>query len=83
MLIPFITMAIILRAIDAFRIFELALVLAGRVEPVLGTYIASRYLPPTSDPFTAASASVVLFGIIMVFIVAYLRLVARRAELAR
>ena len=80
MLIPFFTMAIILRAIDAFRIFELALVLAGRVEPVLGTYIGSRYLPPTSDPFTAASASMVLFLMIMVFILAYLRFVARRSE---
>jgi trehalose transport system permease protein len=83
MLIPFITMALILRAIDAFRIFELALVLAGRIEPVLSTYIAERYLPPTNDPFTAAAGAVVLFAIIMVFIVAYLRLVARRAELAR
>lgn len=78
LLIPFLTIAIILRAIDAFRIFELALVLAGRVEPVLGTYIGSRYLPPTADPFTAASASVVLLAIIMVFIVAYLRFVAGR-----
>lgn len=76
MLIPFLTMAIILRAIDAFRIFELALVLAGRVEPVLGTYIGSRYLPPTNDPFTAAAAAMILFAMIMVFIVAYLKLVA-------
>jgi trehalose transport system permease protein len=74
-------MAIILRAIDAFRIFELALVLAGRVEPVLGTFIGGRYLPPTSDSFTAASASMVLFVMIMVFIVAYLRLVANRSEI--
>ncbi|MGH2811631.1 MAG: carbohydrate ABC transporter permease [Actinomycetota bacterium] len=81
MLVPFITMAIILRAIDAFRIFELALVLAGRVEPVLGTFIGGRYLPPTSDSFTAASASMVLFVMIMVFIVAYLRLVAKRSEI--
>jgi trehalose transport system permease protein len=80
MLVPFITMAIILRAIDAFRIYELALVLAGRVEPVLGTYIGSRYLPPTSDPFTAASASIVLFVIILAFILAYLRFVALRGE---
>lgn len=78
LLIPYITMAIILRAIDAFRIFELALVLSGRVEPVLGTYIAQRYLPPTNDPYTAASGSIFLFGIIMVFIVLYLRFVARR-----
>ncbi len=83
MLVPFITMALILRAIDAFRIFELALVLGGRIEPVLSTYIAERYLPPTNDPFTAAAGAVVLFLIIMVFIVAYLRFVARRVEATR
>jgi trehalose transport system permease protein len=80
LLIPYMTMAIILRAIDAFRIYELALVLSGRVEPVLGTYIADRYLPPTSDPYTSAAASIVLFAIIMVFIILYLRLVARRGQ---
>jgi trehalose transport system permease protein len=77
LLIPYFTMALILRAIDAFRIFELALVLAGGIEPVLGTYIANRYLPPTNDPFTSAAASIVLFGIIMLFIVMYLKFVAR------
>jgi trehalose transport system permease protein len=81
LLVPYITMALILRAIDAFRIFELALVIGGiRVAPVLGTFIGSRYLPPTSDPFTAAAASMVLFVIIMVFIVLYLRFVAARRE---
>jgi trehalose transport system permease protein len=77
LMIPYFTMALILRAIDAFRIFELALVLAGGVEPVLGTYISSRYLPPVSDPFTSSAASIVLFAIIMIFIVLYLRFVAR------
>jgi trehalose transport system permease protein len=81
LLIPFITIAIILRAIDAFRIYELALVLSGRVEPVLGTYIGTVYLPPTSDQYTAAAASIVLFAMIMVFIVAYLRFVAARGEI--
>lgn len=80
MLVPFMTMAVILRAIDAFRIYELALVLAGRVEPVLGTYIGARYLPPTNDPFTAAAASIVLFGMILAFILAYLRFVTMRQE---
>jgi trehalose transport system permease protein len=81
LLVPYITMALILRAIDAFRIFELALVIGGiRVAPVLGTFIGSRYLPPTSDPFTAAAASMILFVIIMVFIVLYLRFVAARRE---
>jgi trehalose transport system permease protein len=81
LLVPYITMALILRAIDVFRIFELALVIGGiRVAPVLGTFIGSRYLPPTSDPFTAAAASMILFVIIMVFIVLYLRFVAARRE---
>jgi trehalose transport system permease protein len=81
LLIPYITIAIILRAIDAFRIYELALVLSGRVEPVLGTYIGAAYLPPTSDPYTAAAGSIVLFVMIMVFIVLYLRFVAARGEI--
>jgi trehalose transport system permease protein len=83
LLVPYVTMALILRAIDAFRIFELALVIGGiRVAPVLGTYIGSRYLPPTNDPFTAAAGSMILFVIIMVFIVLYLRFVAVRREVA-
>ena len=77
LLVPYFTMALILRAIDAFRIFELALVLAGGVEPVLGTYIAGRYLPPTNDLYTSSAASIVLFGIIMVFIILYLKFAAR------
>ena len=76
LLIPYFTMALILRAIDAFRIFELALAL-GAQEPVLGTFIANRYLPPVNDLFTSSAASIVLFGIIMLFIVLYLRFVAR------
>jgi trehalose transport system permease protein len=83
LLVPYVTMAVILRAIDAFRIFELALVMAGRVEPVLGTFIWSRYGPPTSDPYTAAAGAIVLFLLIMVFIALYLRLIAFRAEEAR
>jgi trehalose transport system permease protein len=82
LLIPYVTMALILRAIDAFRIFELALVLSGRIEPVLGTFIWNRFRPPASDPFTAAAGSMVLFVIIMVFIVLYLRFVAARRQVA-
>lgn len=80
LLVPYVTMAVILRAIDAFRIFETALVLAGRVEPVLGTFIWSRYAPPTSDPPTAAAAAVVLFLLILGFVVVYLVLIARHEE---
>jgi trehalose transport system permease protein len=83
LLVPFITAAIVLRAVDAFRIYELALVLAGRVEPVLGTYIAARYLPPIGDGATAASGSVVLFGIVAAFIVVYLKVVERAGDAER
>ena len=80
LLAPYVTVAVTLRAIDAFRIFEVALVLAGRVEPVLGTYIWTRYAAPASDPFTAAAGAVVLFGLILGFVCLYLRLVARGHE---
>lgn len=80
LLVPYLTVAVILRAIDAFRIFEVALVLAGRVEPVLGTFIWSRYAPPTSDPYTAAAGAVVLFLLILGFVSLYLRLVVGRSE---
>jgi trehalose transport system permease protein len=83
MLAPYVTVAVILRAIDAFRIFEVALVLAGRVEPVLGTFIWTRYAAPASDPFTAAAGAVVLFILILGFVGLYLRLVARRDEAPR
>jgi trehalose transport system permease protein len=82
LLAPYLTAAVILRAIDAFRIFEIALVLAGRVEPVLGTFIWSRYAPPANDPFTAAAAAVVLFVLILAFVLLYLGVVARHGELA-
>jgi trehalose transport system permease protein len=82
LLAPYVTAAVILRAIDAFRIFEIALVLAGRVEPVLGTFIWGRYAPPTSDPFTAAAGAVVLFVLILAFVGLYLRVVVRGAEAA-
>jgi trehalose transport system permease protein len=80
LLAPYVTVAVILRAIDAFRIFEVALVLAGRVEPVLGTFIWSRYAPPSSDPFSAAAGAVVLFVLILGFVSLYLRLVVGRNE---
>jgi trehalose transport system permease protein len=80
MLRPYVTVAVVLRAIDAFRIFELALVLAGRVEPVLGTFIWSRYAPPTSDPPAAAAAAMVLFVLVLGFVLVYLRVAGHPEE---
>src|SRR5262249_19064608 len=57
LLAPYVTMALLLRSIEVLRIFELALVLAGGAEPVLGAHIWSRYGPPTRHPSTAAAGA--------------------------
>jgi trehalose transport system permease protein len=74
---PYMTMAIIIRAIDAFRIFELPLILSGKSTPVLGTVAYSEY-HEYHNPFTSAAAATLLLGLIAVCIVSYLFFVARR-----
>ncbi|WP_148867640.1 ABC transporter permease subunit [Thermosediminibacter litoriperuensis] len=69
---PYITMAIILRAIDAFRVFELVLVLAGRATPVLSTFAYDEY-NNYGNAYTSAAASAILLVIIMIFIYGYLK----------
>src|SRR5690606_7680076 len=43
LLMPAITMAVILRAIDAFRIFDIAIVLAGNQVPVMSSFVYFEY----------------------------------------
>jgi trehalose transport system permease protein len=74
---PALSMAVIIRAIDAFRIFELPMILTGKSTPVLGTIAYSEYYE-YDDPFTSAAAASLLMGLIAVCIAAYLGLVARR-----
>lgn len=76
---PAITMVMVLRAIDAFRIFDLPLVLAGRNTPVLATYAYYEY-NTYNNPYTSAAASTILMGIIAVFVVCYLLLMERNAD---
>jgi trehalose transport system permease protein len=78
LLMPAITMAVILRAIDAFRIFDIALVLAGRSVPVLSTYVYFEYF--FGNLHTAAAAATLLLLLIVVFVAAYFLLVERRRE---
>lgn len=66
-------MALIVRGVDAFRIFALPLALVGRGFPVLSTYAYVEYLEYGS-PHTAAASSVILLGLILVAVTAYLRL---------
>lgn len=78
LLMPSITMALILRAIDAFRIFDIALVLAGQAIPVMSSFVYFDYRAGSTN--TASAAAVILLLMIMVFVMAYFLLVARRAE---
>ncbi|MGB9679585.1 MAG: carbohydrate ABC transporter permease [Minisyncoccia bacterium] len=77
---PSITMALILRAIDAFRIFELVLVLAGRTTPVISTFAYDEY-NNYADVYSSAAASTILLIIIVIFILSYLKITnAKEAE---
>jgi len=71
---PFITMALIIRGIDTFRIFELPLALAGESFPVLSSFAFFEYRN-YNNPHTAAAASTVLFVLILIAIFIYLKLV--------
>lgn len=81
LLMPSITMALILRAIDAFRIFDIAIVLAGNAVPVMSTFVYDDYSHQRYN--TAAAAAVILLCMIIVFVIAYFFLVARRTEVDR
>jgi trehalose transport system permease protein len=81
LLMPSITMALILRAIDAFRIFDIAMVLAGQSIPVMSSFVYFDYRAGNTN--TAAAAAVFLLLMIAVFVVGYIFLVERRAEVER
>lgn len=70
---PALTMALLVRGIDAFRIFALPLALSGRHLPVLSTYAYVEYLE-YGNQHTAAASSVILLLMILLTIGAYLRL---------
>jgi trehalose transport system permease protein len=78
---PSITMALILRAIDAFRIFDIAIVLAGQAIPVMSSFVYFDYRAGSLN--TAAAAAVLLLLMIVVFVIAYFLLVERRTEASR
>lgn len=73
---PAITMTVIVRGVDVFRIFELPLVLAGRMTPVLATFAYTEY-SQYHNPYTSGAAATFLLGIILIFVVLYLVLVER------
>lgn len=70
---PSITMTVILRAVDSFRIFELPKILAGRVTPFLATFAYDEYAYNNIN--ASAAASTVLLIIIIIFMFIYLKAV--------
>jgi trehalose transport system permease protein len=70
---PALTMALIIRGVDAFRIFALPLALAGRGLPVLSTFASVEYLE-YGNAHTSAASSVILLVMILATVAAYLRL---------
>ena len=82
LLMPSITMALILRAIDAFRIFDVVMVMASRSIPVMSTFVYINYFD-FQDPYSASAAATILLLMIVAFIAVYFLLVERRrGELA-
>ncbi|MFZ5815968.1 MAG: carbohydrate ABC transporter permease [Bacillota bacterium] len=73
---PAITMTVIVRGVDVFRIFELPLVLAGRMTPVLATFAYTEYNNYHNN-HTSGAAATFLLGLILIFVILYLVLVER------
>lgn len=71
---PSITAALIIRGIDAFRIFALPLTLVGRSTPVLSTYAYFEYVDYL-NPYTSAASATILLVMILATILAYFKLV--------
>lgn len=76
---PAITMALILRAIDAFRIFDLTMVLGGKMTPVVATYSYYEW-SAYNNPYTSGAGATILLAMILVFVIGYLRLVEGKRE---
>jgi len=77
LLMPSITAAVIIRGIDAFRIFSLALVLMGENLKVIGTYAYLEYAE-YGNRYLSAASSAILFLIIMTAAVFYIRTAGKR-----
>src|SRR5918999_5258469 len=76
---PYITIALILRAIDAFRIFELPLILAGTATtPLISTYTYHEYTRQNYN--LSAAGGTILTGLILIFVLTYLYVMERERE---
>jgi trehalose transport system permease protein len=77
LLMPSITAAVIIRGIDAFRIFALPLILMGQNLKVLGTYAYLEYME-YNNVYLSAASSVLLLIMILLAVLFYLKLAGKR-----
>lgn len=78
---PSITMTVVLRAVDLFRIFELPMILAGKNTPVLATFAFEEYRV-YNNPNVSGAVSTILLLIIIIFVSLYLKYVDKGEGLA-
>ncbi|WP_313132985.1 carbohydrate ABC transporter permease [Anaerocolumna sp.] len=70
---PTVTMALLFRAVDAFRIFELPQVLVGQSIPFVATYAYEEY--SMNNPNASGAASTILLMIILLFAFLYIKFI--------
>lgn len=76
-----ITMAVLLRAVDVFRIFELPQVLVGKAMPFVATYAYEEY--NLGNPNGSGAASTILLLMILTFAFIWLKFVDKGAGFSR
>ena len=77
LLMPAITCAVIIRGIDAFRIFALPLILMGQNLKVIGTFAYLEYAE-FNNPYASAASSVILLFMILTAVLFYIKVAGRR-----
>ncbi len=74
---PWISACVIIRGIDAFRIFALPLILVGQNVKVIGTYAYLEYVE-FNNPYTSAASSVILLVMILIAVLLYIKAVGKK-----
>ncbi|RKY29952.1 MAG: sugar ABC transporter permease [Candidatus Omnitrophota bacterium] len=77
LLLPSITAAVIIRGIDAFRIFALPLILMGQNLKVIGTFAYLEY-SEFNNPYVSAASAVLLLIMILSAVLFYIKVVGKK-----
>jgi trehalose transport system permease protein len=77
LLMPSITACVIIRGIDAFRIFALPLVLMGQNLKVIGTYAYLEYAE-FNNPYISAASACILLVLILLAVAVYIKAVGTK-----